>query len=72
MRYRTIVEIIVAHGIKKVEFDEANPRGTQAKTYTIGATVTLDDNHCLANGNNTLHVEITWEISKEVIKLACR
>ena len=58
------------HGIKKVEFDEANPRGTQAKTYTIGATVTLDDNHCLANGNNTLHVEITWEISKEVIKLA--
>ncbi|MDE7075764.1 MAG: hypothetical protein K2O62_00385, partial [Clostridia bacterium] len=57
------------HGVKKVEFDEATPKKTQAGKYTIGATITLDDNHCLENGNTTLHVDIPWEITKEVIKL---
>ncbi|MDE5765601.1 MAG: hypothetical protein K2I17_00360 [Clostridia bacterium] len=57
------------HGVKKVEFDEATPKKTQAGKYTIGATITLDDNHCLENGNTTFKVEIPWEITKEVIKL---
>ncbi|MDE7163110.1 MAG: hypothetical protein K2O44_03420 [Clostridia bacterium] len=63
-------ESLYPHGIKSIEFDETAPKKTQAGSYTIGATVTLDDNHCLANGGSTVHVDIPWEISKEVIKLA--
>ncbi|MDE7075758.1 MAG: hypothetical protein K2O62_00355, partial [Clostridia bacterium] len=62
-------ESLYPHGIKEIVFDDT-PKKTQAGTYSIGATVTLDDNHCLANGGSTVHVEIPWEISKEVIKLA--
>ncbi|MDE7401775.1 MAG: hypothetical protein K2N17_06965, partial [Clostridia bacterium] len=61
-------ESLYPHGIKEITFDETNPKKTQAGKYTIGATITLDDNHCLANGGSTVHVEIPWEISKEVIK----
>ncbi|MDE6075074.1 MAG: hypothetical protein K2G26_01415, partial [Clostridia bacterium] len=63
-------ESLYPHGIKSIEFDEATPKKTQAGSYTIGATITLDDNHVLASGGSTVHVEIPWEISKEVIKLA--
>jgi len=64
-------ETLYPHGVKSVKFDELSGKAveTNAKNYTIGATVTLDSNHVTADGHTSMHVDIPWEIAKELIKL---